>query len=82
MSEAAHIPLSAEALDEAERQALIAAVAEARADPWPPIPHEEVRAEMLADIEALERRLAASLAAHADAPSGPLLRVMQGGKAE
>ncbi len=57
----AHVPLSDEALDEAERQALIAAVAEARADPRPPIPHEEVRAEMLADIEALERQLATSL---------------------
>lgn len=62
MSEAtAHMPLSAEALDEAERRALIAAVAEARADPHPPIPHEEVRAEILADIEALERQLAAAL---------------------
>lgn len=57
------LPLSAEALDEAERRALIAAVAEARADPRPPIPHEEVRAEMLAEIEELERQLAASPAA-------------------
>lgn len=56
-------PLSAEALDEAERRALIAAVAEARADPRPPIPHEEVRAEMLAEIEQLERELERYLAA-------------------
>jgi len=52
-----HTPLSAEDLDEAERRALIAAVAEARADPRPPIPHEEVRAEMLRDLEELRRRL-------------------------
>ncbi len=58
----AHVPLSDEALDEAERQALIAAVAEARADPRPPIPHEEVRAEILAEIEELERQIAASSA--------------------
>ncbi len=62
-SHEAHAPLSAEALDEAERQALTAAVAEARADPRPDIPHEEVRAEILADIEALERQLATSPAA-------------------
>ena len=62
-SHEAHVPLSAEALDEAERRALIAAVAEARADPRPDIPHEEVRAEILADIEALERQLAVSPAA-------------------
>ncbi len=62
-SHEAHVPLSAEALDEAERQALVAAVAEARADPRPDIPHEEVRAEILADIEALERQLAVSPAA-------------------
>jgi len=49
-------------LDEAERQALIAAVAEARADPRPSIPHEEVRAEILAEIEELERQIAASSA--------------------
>lgn len=52
----AHIPLSAEALDEAEHQALIAAVAEARADPRPDVPHEEVRAEMLRELEELHRR--------------------------
>lgn len=62
-SHEAHVPLSAEALDEAERRALIAAVAEARADPRPDVPHEEVRAEILADIEALERQLAVSPAA-------------------
>lgn len=62
-SHEAHVPLSAEALDEAERRALVAAVAEARADPRPDIPHEDVRAEILADIEALERQLAVSPAA-------------------
>lgn len=62
-SHEAHVPLSVEALDEAERRALVAAVAEARADPRPDIPHEEVRAEILADIEALERQLAVSPAA-------------------
>lgn len=51
-------PLSAEALDEAERRALIAAIAEARADPRPDVPHEEVRAEMLRDLEELRRRMA------------------------
>jgi hypothetical protein len=61
MSEAAYTPLSPEALDEAERQALIAAVAEALADPRPDIPHEEVRAEIMAEIEELERRITASL---------------------
>ena len=58
MSDATHTPLSAADLDEAERRALIAAVAEARADPRPPIPHEEVRIEILAEIEELERQLA------------------------
>ena len=56
MSEA-YIPLSAEILDEAENQALAAAVAESRADPRPDVPHEEVRAEILTEIKALERRL-------------------------
>ena len=56
-----HTPLSAEALDEAERRALAAAVAEALADPRPDIPHEEVRAEILAEIEALERQIAAAM---------------------
>jgi hypothetical protein len=59
----AHVPLSAEALDEAEYRALAAAVAEALADPRPDIPHEEVRAEILAEIEELERQIAASSAA-------------------
>ena len=57
------VPLSAEALDEAERRALAAAVAEALADPRPDVPHEEVRAEILAEIETLERRLATPPAA-------------------
>jgi len=50
-SHEAHVPLSAEALDEAERRALVAAVAEARADPRPDIAHEEVRAEILQELE-------------------------------
>lgn len=62
MSEA-HVPLSAEALDEAECRALVAAVAEALADPRPDIPHEEVRAEMLRDLEELRQRLEALPAA-------------------
>lgn len=64
MSEATHtpVPLSDEDLDEAERRALIAAVAEALADPRPDIPHEEVRAEIMAEVEELERQIAASLA--------------------
>ena len=63
MDEAAHIPMSSAELDEAERRAVIAAVAEARADPGPDSPHEEVRAEILAEIEALERLIAAQSAA-------------------
>ena len=62
MSEAP-APLSAEARDEAERRALVAAVAEALADPRPDIPHEEVRAEMLRDLEELRQRLEALPAA-------------------
>lgn len=45
--------------DEAEREALTAAVAEARADPRPGVPHERVRAEMLREIERLRRKIAA-----------------------
>ncbi len=59
----AHVPLSDKALDEAGRRALATAVAEDLADPRPAIPHEEVRAEILADIEELERQIAASSAA-------------------
>jgi hypothetical protein len=51
--------MSAEALDEAERRALIAAVAESLADPRPDIPHEEVRAEMLRDLAELRQRMEA-----------------------
>ena len=51
------MPLSAETPNEAERQALTAAVAQTRTDPRPDVPHEEVQAEILAEIEALERRL-------------------------
>lgn len=43
--------------DEAERLALERAVAEARADPSPDIPHEAVRDEMLREIEELRRRI-------------------------
>ena len=53
MSEVARVPLSDEELDGAERLALI------RADPAPDIPHEIVRAGMLAEIEELERQLTA-----------------------
>ena len=56
-------PLSPAALDAAERRALAAAVAEALADPRPDVPHEEVRAEILAEIEELERGLVAPPAA-------------------
>ena len=62
MSEA-HTSPSAEVLDAAERRALTAAVAEALADSRPDVPHEEVRAEILADLEALERELATPPAA-------------------
>lgn len=44
--------------DEAERLALAAAVAEARAS-GPGIPHEVVREEMLRDIERLRQKMAA-----------------------
>ncbi len=60
MSEATPTSLSAEALDEAERRVLIAAVAEALADLRPNIPHEEVRAEMLRDLEELRQPLRSS----------------------
>jgi hypothetical protein len=46
-----------------ERRALVAAVAEVLADPRPDIPHEEVRAEMLRDLEKLRQRLEALPAA-------------------
>ena len=55
----AHVSMSPEWLDESERRALIAAVAEARADPRPAVPHEEVRAEMLRDLADLRRRMEA-----------------------
>lgn len=62
MSQAVPTSLSASSLGKAERLVLIAAVAEALADPRPDIPHQEVRAEILADIEVLERQIVASLA--------------------
>lgn len=46
--------------EEAEREALTAAVAEARADPRPGVPHEQVRAEMLREVERLRRKIVAS----------------------
>ena len=62
MSQVVSAPLSAAILEKVERRALIAAVSEALADPRPDIPHQEVRAEILADIEVLERQVVASLA--------------------
>ena len=53
MSNTSFEPMSEEDLVEAERLALIAAVAEARADPRPDVPHEEVRAEMLRELAEL-----------------------------
>jgi len=44
--------------DEAERRALAAAVAVARADPRPDVPHEEVRAKLLRFADAMRRRIA------------------------
>jgi hypothetical protein len=43
---------------ETERQLLQAAVADARADRRPSIPHDEVRAEMLRDIDRLRSKIA------------------------
>lgn len=43
---------------EAERRLLEAAVAEARSDPRPGMPHDQVRAEMLREIERLNRKIA------------------------
>ncbi len=43
---------------EAERRLLEAAVAEARADPRPSVSHDQVRAEMLREIERLNRKIA------------------------
>ena len=62
MSQVVSAPLSAAILEKVERRALIAAVSEALADPRPDISHQEVRAEILADIEVLERQIVASLA--------------------
>ncbi len=60
MSGQASVPVEG---DEAERLAHEVAVAEARADPRPDIAHEEVRAEMLRDLEELRQRLEALPAA-------------------
>ena len=43
---------------ETERLLLQAAVAEARADPSPGVPHEQVRTGMLREIERLNRQIA------------------------
>jgi hypothetical protein len=43
---------------EAERRLLEAAVAESRADPRPSVPHDQVRLEMLREIERLNRKVA------------------------
>ncbi len=43
---------------EIERQLLEAAVAEARADTRLPVPHDQVRASMLREIERLKRKTA------------------------
>ncbi len=43
---------------EIERQLLEAAVAEARADTRLPVPHDQVRAGMLREIERLKRKTA------------------------
>ncbi len=51
------IPLD---IEEMERRAIQAAVDEALADPRPSVPHEEVRADMLAQMERLRRRIEAS----------------------
>lgn len=59
MADWPHVRLTDAELDEAERRALIAAVEEARADSHPDIPHEVVRAEMLAEFEELEREIRA-----------------------
>lgn len=45
---------------ETERRLLEAAVAEARADTRPPVPHDQVRSEMLREIERLNRKIAAT----------------------
>lgn len=44
--------------DEAERLALEAAVAEARGDPRPSIPHATVREQLLRDAERARQRIA------------------------
>jgi hypothetical protein len=43
---------------EAERRLLEAAVAEARVDLRPSVPHDQVRAKMLDEIERLNRKIA------------------------
>lgn len=43
---------------EAERRRLEAAVAEARTDTRPRVPHDQVRAEMLREVKRLNRKIA------------------------
>jgi hypothetical protein len=45
---------------ETERRLLEAAITEARADPRPSVSHDEVRAEMLREIERLKQKSARS----------------------
>jgi hypothetical protein len=47
-------------IEEMERRAIQAAVDEARADPRPSVPHERVRAEMLAQMQRLRRKIEAA----------------------
>jgi hypothetical protein len=44
--------------DEAERLALEAAIAEARTDPRPSVPHATVREQLLRDAERARQRIA------------------------
>ena len=44
--------------DDAEHRAKAAAVAEARADPRPAIPHEQVRAKLLRFADEMRRKIA------------------------
>ena len=55
MNGQASVPIES---DEAERLALEAAVAEARADPRPGIPHEVVREQLLRDADRARQRIA------------------------
>ena len=58
MADVAYTCLTDTELDEAEHRAKAAAAAEALSDTRPGIPHEIVRAEMIAELEALKREIA------------------------